>query len=525
MNINMRLHDFLDYHARERGDAEFAIQGNRRVTYREALAQTNRLANAFVSAGLQIGDRIAVLSKNSIEYVLLYFAASKAGVVPVHLNYRLAPPEWSYIINDAGAKLLLAGGEFPRALEPIRSELQTIERFVANNSAGASQWEDYQQWVGGEPTTPPDRLITEDHELYQMYTSGTTGEPKGAVATHRAAIAQLVQRGLILKSEPGERWLLVAPIFHAAAANQVACQSVYWGSCLYIQADFDPVELIRTLSHERISIAHIMPAMIQACLVTVPDVAERRYDDLRFISYGSSPISEKTLRRAMEVFKCGFVQGYGMTETIGLTLLLPSEHRRALKDKPELLLSAGRPLVGTEVRIVDADDIPVPDGTTGEIVARGPQLMKGYWNQPQATAEALRGGWMHTGDAGMIDAEGYLYIQDRVKDMIVSGGENVYPRVVEEVLFHHPAVADAAVISVPDERWGESVKAIIVLRSGMNATAEEIVEFCRGKLGRFEQPRSVDFLQALPRTPSGKVLKRALREPYWAGHQRRVGGA
>ena len=521
----MRLHDFLDYQARERGDAKFAIQGNRHPTYREALAETNRLANAFVSAGLQIGDRIAVLSKNSIEYVLLYFAASKAGVVPVHLNYRLAPAEWSYIINDAGAKLLLAAGEYRQAVDPIRSELQTVERFVAIDGPGASGWNDYQHWVASQPPTPPDRLITEDHDLYQMYTSGTTGHPKGAVFTHLAATAQLVQRGLILKSEPGERWLLVAPMFHAAAANQVACQSVYWGSCLYIQTDFNPVEVVRVLSEERISIAQMVPAMIQACLVAVPDVAQHRYDGLRLISYGSSPIAEQTLRRAIEVFKCDFVQGYGMTETIGLTLLLPSDHRRALTEKPELLLSAGRPLAGTEVRIVDADDNPVPNGTTGEIIARGPQLMKSYWNRPEATAEALRGGWMHTGDAGVMDDEGYLYIQDRVKDMIVSGGENVYPRVVEEVLFQHPAIADAAVIGVPDERWGETLKAIVVLRRGMKATPEEIMEFCRGKLGGFERPRSVDFIEALPRNPSGKVLKRALREPYWVGHQRRVAGA
>ena len=522
----MRLHDFLDYRAREHGEAEFAIQGNRRISYGEALAETNRLANAFVSAGLQIGDRIAVLSKNSIEFVLLYFAAAKAGVVPVPLNYRLAPVEWSYILKDAGAKLLIAAGEYPQAIDLIRGELTTVERFVAIDSPDAAGWDDYCRWVAGQPTTSPNRFITADHDLYQMYTSGTTGHPKGAVLTHRAVAMHLMQVGLALEIQPGERVLLVAPIFHVAAANLAAFPSVYAGGCLYIQTDFKPGEVVRALSEERIGLAVFVPAMIQACLTAVPDVAQRRYDSLRLIHYGASPIAEQTLRRAMEVFQCDFSQGYGMTElTAAITYLSSADHRRALAEKPDLLLAAGRPTVGTEVRIVDANDTPLPIGTIGEIIARGPQLMKGYWNQPEATAETLRGGWMHTGDAGVLDDEGYLYIQDRIKDMIVSGGENIYPRIVEEILYQHPAIAEAAVIGVPDERWGETVKAIVVLRQEMTATAEEIMEFCQGKVGGFERPRSVDFVAALPRTPSGKVLKRTLREPYWAGQQRRVAGA
>jgi acyl-CoA synthetase (AMP-forming)/AMP-acid ligase II len=264
--------------------------------------------------------------------------------------------------------------------------------------------------------------------------------------------------------------------------------------------------------------------MIQACLVTVPDVAARRYEHLKIITYGASPIAEQTLRRAMEVFRCDFTQGYGMTETSAvLTTLTTADHQRALAGRPELLLAAGRAVMGTEIRIVDADDRDVPPGAVGEICGRGPQLMRGYWNLPEASAEALRGGWMHTGDAGRMDAEGYVYIQDRVKDMIVSGGENVYPREVEDVLFQHPAVADAAVIGVPDAQFGEAVKAVVVLRADATATAEELVEFCRGRLGGYKRPRSVDFVAALPRNPSGKVLKRELREPYWAGHRRRVG--
>jgi len=521
----MRLHDFLDYWARERPNGEFAVQGSRRLTYREALAQANGLANACVAAGLQIGDRVAVLGKNSIEYALLYYGASKAGVVPVPLNYRLSPPEWCYIIHDAQARLLLATSEYVTAVEEIRRELETVERFVAIDASGALGWEEYRHWVPAQPTQLPDRHISADTVLYQMYTSGTTGHPKGAVLTQGAVSANIAQLGMVFRVEPGERCLIVAPLYHAAAAV-TALFCVAQGGSLYIQQDFIPTEVVWALSEERIAYATLVPAMIQACLVAVPDVAERRYPHVRRIGYGASPIAEHTLRRAVEVFKCEFVQAYGMTETTAvLTCLLPADHQRALTEKPELLLSAGRPIVGTELRVVDANDRPLPNGTIGEIIARGPQLMRGYWHRPEDTAEALRGGWMHTGDAGMLDEEGYVYIQDRVKDMLVSGGENIYPRVVEEVLFQYPAIADVAVIGVPDPQWGEAVKAIVVLRQGATATEQEIIDFCRGKLGGFERPRSVDIVEALPRNPTGKVLKRVLREPYWVGQQRRVSGA
>ena len=241
------------------------------------------------------------------------------------------------------------------------------------------------------------------------------------------------------------------------------------------------------------------------------------------IAYGASPIAAETLRRALEVFGCDFAQGYGMTETTAaLTFLSAEDHRRALAGEENLLLSAGRPLPGTELRIVEEDDQPVPNGTVGEIVGRGDQIMKGYWNLPEATEEALRGGWMHTGDAGILDDEGFLFIQDRVKDMIVSGGENVYPREVENALFEHPAVADVAVIGVPDEKWGETVKALVVVREGADVTPDDLVEFCKGQLAGYKRPRSVEFIPELPRNASGKVLKKDLREKYWEGHDRRV---
>ena len=521
----MRLHDSLDYWAREQPDAEFAVQGARRLTYREAVGAANRLANAFVAAGLEPGARVALLAKNSIEHALLYYAASKAGAALVPLNFRLAPPEWAYILDDAQPRLLLAAAEFTPALDALRDRLESVERFVSLGAERPAGWEDLAALAAEQPETPPERWVSEDADLYQMYTSGTTGQPKGAVLAQRAVAENTLQIGLGIQTRPGERSLVVAPLFHAAAVP-AAFAPIAQGGAIYVMESFNPPEVVRALSEERIGYAVLVPSMLQACLVHAPDVAERRYPTLRLIHYGSSPIAEQTLRRAMQVFGCEFVQSYGMTEaTQLLTFLPPADHHRALAGQPGLLLSAGRAAVGTELRIVDADDTPLPPGAQGEIVARGPQLMRGYWNRPRETEETLRGGWLHTGDVGVLDADGYLYVQDRLKDMIVSGGENVYPSGVENVLYEHPAVADAAVIGVPDERWGETVKAVVVLRAGARATAEELIEFCRGKLAGFERPRSVDFVESLPRTASGKVLKRALRERYWAGQQRRVGGA
>jgi fatty-acyl-CoA synthase len=517
----MRLHDYLDYHAREAGESEFARCAGRSLSYARAQAEANRIANAWLAAGFVPGDRVALLAKNCLEYPLFYYAASKAGVVPVPLNYRLAPPEWSYIIGDAGARMLIASGELARGIDAVRAELKSVERFVALGEAPAG-WESFLSWTAASSSAAPAHDVEEQADVYQMYTSGTTGRPKGAVITHRALSANVSQLLPGFPIERGDRYLIVAPLYHAAASIAVFV-AVASGATLVLQEDFVPADVVRALSEEEIAYTTLVPAMIQACLVAVPDVAQRRYASLRQIAYGASPISEQTLCRAMEVFGCDFVQGYGMTETTAvLTMLGAEEHRRALKDRPELLLSCGRPILATEIRIVDDHDRPLPCGAIGQIVARGPQLMSGYWNMPEASRDALAGGWMHTGDAGTLDADGYVYIQDRVKDMIVSGGENVYPREVENVLFQHPAVGDVAVIGVPDERWGEAVKAIVVLRAGQGASAQELVDFCRGKLAGYKLPRSVDIVAALPRNPSGKVLKTQLREPYWAGRKRRV---
>ena len=518
----MRLHDSLDYSAREYPDRDFAVMEGARVSYASALERVNRTANALIDAGLETGDRVAFLSKNSVEYALFYYAASKAGVVPVPLNYRLAAPEWEFILNDAGAKLVVAQPEFAEGLGSVRAQLKTVRRFLCANGS-AADWDAYDAFVASGSPAEPDREIDPAADVYQMYTSGTTGRPKGAVLQHRAVMAQLQQATAAIGGRPGERTLIVAPMYHAAAALATFV-TVIGGGTLYIQADFVPGEAVRAMSEEDIVMALLVPAMIQACLVAVPDVAERSYAVLDRVIYGASPIAEETLRNAIDAFGCGFIQGYGMTElTAVATYLMPQDHRRALAGEPSLLLSAGRAAMGTRLRIMDEAGNTVPNGTIGEVCVRGPQMMRCYWNRPDATEESIVDGWMHTGDAGILDDEGFLYIQDRVKDMIVSGAENVYPREIEDVLFQFPGVADAAVIGVPDEKFGEAVKAIIVCKEGAEVDAGELIAFCRERLAGYKQPRSVDFIDELPRNPSGKVMKKDLREPYWAGHDRRVG--
>jgi acyl-CoA synthetase (AMP-forming)/AMP-acid ligase II len=521
----VRLHDFFDYWARVQPAAEFAVAGGRSLRYAQAAALANRLASRLVASGCGKGSRVAVLAKNADWYLLLYFAAAKAGVVLLPLNWRLAPREWVAVLTDAQPSALIVDRAHAAGIDDIRPELEGIGTFVAEGAVGARGWESLDRWLAEGPATPPGVEVSAADPLYQMYTSGTTGVPKGAVLSHGAVTANIAQVHLAHTAGPGDRGLVVLPMFHAAVIPAALAVVCYGGSALVLDA-FDPEHVVGVLERERIGLATLVPAMLQACLVTVDDVADRRYGALRSIYYGASPIADDTLRRAIEAFGCGFVQSYGMTEAAqALTFLSAADHRVALDERPGLLLSAGRPAAGTTLQVVDEADHEVAPGDPGEITARGPQLMSGYWRRADETADTLRNGWLHTGDIGRIDEDGYLFVEDRVKDMVVSGGENVYPRIVESVLFEHPAIADAAVIGVPDERWGEAVKAVVALRPGMRCTEAELLDFCRPRLGGFERPRSVDFVQSLPRTPTGKVLKRALREPYWLGRERRVSGA
>jgi acyl-CoA synthetase (AMP-forming)/AMP-acid ligase II len=390
-------------------------------------------------------------------------------------------------------------------------------RTIVTFDAGPDAWQRYDAWRDAAAESDPHGDTAEDETAWQLYTSGTTGRPKGAELTHRNLLANISIGAVGFGVSEGGVGLVCMPLYHIGGAGYGLCL-IFAGMTAVVMREPNPAEILRLIQKHRVAHAFFVPALLNF-LLQHPDSAGTDFSSLQTILYGASPIPEELLRASIDRFGCGFVQAYGLTETTGAVCLLSAEDH--LKGG-ELLRSCGQPVFGCEIRVIDGAGKDCAPGTVGEIVMRGDAVMKGYWNRPEATAEAIRDGVFRSGDAGYFDKEGYLFIHDRVKDMIVSGGENIYPAEVESVLYSHPAVADVAVIGVPDDKWGETVKAIVVVKPGAKATAEELIDHCRDKIAGYKRPRSVDFIDALPRNPTGKILKAVLREPYWAGKQRRV---
>lgn len=519
----MRIFDWFETHATARPEVEFIRQDGRGISYAAADAWANRLAHALLADGAAIGDRAAWLSGNTPEMGMMFLGMAKAGVAPVMLNRHLAPREWLWILRDADPRWLFAQGEaHVAALDTLRAELPGVE-FIALDTAPRDGWRDGAALLAAASATRPRVPVTAEDIYYLIYTSGTTGHPKGVMLSHRNIITH-VEQSMVASSasrKPGSRAYLVTPLHHAAGALRIATAAIN-GTTIVLGERFEPLTFVETLERERIKSCNMVPAMIQRLLDEVPDIARRDFSALDVIYYGAAPISVALLRRALEVFRCDLIQGYGLTESAGgIAYLNEYDHAKALAGRPELLRSTGRAVVLAEIRIVDERGNEVPRGTIGELVVRGPNVMRGYWRDPEATAEALRDGWLHSGDAASMDEEGYIYLHDRLKDMVVTGGVNVYPREIENALAEHPAIADVAVIGVPDARWGEALLAVCVAR-GAPPSEAELIEFCRARLGGYKVPRRYSFVSALPRNASGKVLKRVLREPHWAAESRGI---
>jgi acyl-CoA synthetase (AMP-forming)/AMP-acid ligase II len=478
--------------------------GDQTWTWRELQHRILRLAGALRADGVGPGDRIAFLDKNHPACLETTFAASLLGAAHAVVNFRLSPEELAYVINDSTAEVLIVGEEFVGTVDAIRSELPKVRRIVV---LGGSP-DEYESLVaGGNPLQQPHRAEPDDCFL-QLYTSGTTGRPKGAMLTQRGLAAHNEALLPAYKMDESTVNLVAMPLFHVGGTSW-ALGGMYAGGRTIIAREVVPADLLTLIKDENVTHAFFVPVVIQM-LLTQDGVAEATAG-LQVIGYGGSPMPAPLLEKTLSTLSTPLYSVYGMTEMSGVFCVLgPEEHRDP--DRRHLRASAGRPVGRTVVRVVDPNTgADAATGQVGEFWVRSPQAMAGYWNKPEATAEALVDGWLRTGDAGRIDEEGYLFVEDRVKDMVITGGENVYPAEVERVLIEHPDVAEVAVIGVPSEKWGETVHAVVTPKGTSNPDAADLIAFARERLAHYKCPTGITFMAAMPRNPTGKILKRELR--------------
>ena len=490
------------------------------TTFAQMNTRANQVANGLLALGVEPDQRVGYLAKNTAVYYEMMFGCAKARAVMNAVNTRLAAPEVQFILSDAQVRVLFVGPEWFDMIEQIKDECPHLEHVISVEGA-RDGWPEYSSWRDSQDSAAPAVTTEDNDDVIQLYTSGTTGLPKGVMLTNANYRGFMEQAGQLEWSSyaAGDNVMNAMPLFHVAGVN-VGILAAAQGAKTVVLPEINPAEILDLIEQQQIHHAFWVPAVI-LMLSQMPDFRERDYSSLKQIFYGASPITEDLLTTAVDVMGARFTQVYGLTETVGGGTYLPPEAHEPSWGK---LRSCGVPYPSTIIRCVDGDGNPVPTGEVGEIVIKSDFVMKGYWNRPEATEDAIRNGFFHTGDAGYFDEDGFLFIHDRVKDMIVSGGENVYPAEVENAIFGHPDIADVAVIGVPDEKWGEAVKAIVVAKENTNPTPDSIIAWARERIAGYKCPKSVDYIEALPRNPSGKILRKDLREPYWEGQARRVGG-
>ncbi|WP_018133175.1 fatty acid--CoA ligase [Effusibacillus pohliae] len=499
------------------------IDGDVRLTYGEFGERVKRLAGRLQAMGVEKGDRIGLLMLNSFRYLEIYYASFLLGAVVVPLNIRLAAPEISFILQDAGTKVLFFHREFLPVVLQLRPELLSIEQYILAEDtpvtdSNAVCYED----LVSQPAGLRLPELHEDDLAGIFYTGGTTGLPKGVMLTHKNLAVNAYQVALAIGYRSDDIYLHAAPMFHLADGASTFAVTMVGGAHAHIRS-FEPKRVAETIEREKVTAVLLVPTMINM-VVNHPEIGNCDLSSLRKLLYGASPIPAELLKKAISVLGCEFYQAYGMTEAAPvLTVMMPEHHVVDGDERETRRLSAcGQPVYHVELKIVDPEGNELPYGAVGELIARAPNIMKGYWNRPEETAAALRDGWYWSGDMAAMDEDRFVYIVDRKKDMIITGGENVYSVEVENVIYQHPAVLEAAVIGVPDETWGEAVKAVVVTKPGHSLTEEKLIRHCREKLANYKVPKSVDFVDALPKSGAGKILKRTLRDQYWQGKERQV---
>nr|WP_292840290.1 long-chain-fatty-acid--CoA ligase [Mesorhizobium sp.] len=516
MRVPQTLADMLDNNAWKYPDETAFVCGDRRVTHSQHHARAARLASALAGLGLRRQDRIGILSQNSLEFQEVYSACELSGFICATVNWRLAVPEMVYIVNDGAPKVLVFEAAYAETVLAMRPQLQTVEHFVCIGGKGTPGLDfalDYDELVAsGETSGAPFRPLADDI-AFLIYTSGTTGRPKGVMLGQGGQVAAAEILGSDQRNSPADRLLIMMPLFHIGA--KIIQLAQHWrAGMVVVQRGFDPQAIAACIERERITVTHMAPTMIQT-LLDYPGIAQADLSSLRMIVYAAAPMPVPVLKKGLKLLGPVFQQQFGQTEGIGTTLLA-HQHRPDGSDRDrEILTSVGQASPRVNVRVVDERGSDLPTGEVGEILLTSPGVMKGYWNNTAATIETLRDGWVHTGDMGRLDNEGYLYLVDRKKDMIISGGENIYSREVEEAVVTHEAVSEVAVIGVPDEKWGEAVLAVVVLRPGAaTITAGVLVDHCRTLIAGYKKPRHVVFADEIVKLPSGKIDKVRLRKLY-----------
>ena len=504
------------------GQGIATIDGERQHSWQEFGHRVAKLAGALRSLGLQANDRVAMLALNSDRHLEYYFATIWAGGIFVPLNTRLAPLELGNILTDAGATILVIDEMLQSQLTAILAHTQTPQHFIFTGETPTNQnLIEHESFLNAAAPIPDANRGGEDIATI-MYTGGTTGLPKGVMLTHTNAVSNALSSLAIMYD--GEPWtfLHTAPMFHIADAQWNTGVTMHGGTHLFAQK-FEPEGMLRLIGQHQITHTAMVPTMINM-LCNVPNAKAYDVSSLKKVNFGGSAIAPTLIRRARELFPtCEFIQGYGQTETSPNVAMLLDRYNTDEGPFAGKIESAGQPVFAMEVKIVDLNDEEVPTGTIGEITTSGPHVMLGYWNKPEETAVALRGGWMHTGDVGYLDEDGFIFIVDRLKDMIISGGENVYSTEVEHVIYQHTAVADCAVIGIPSEKWGESVHAIVAPKPGFALTEAEIMAHCRAHIAGYKCPRSIEIrTDPMPMSGAGKILKKVLRAPFWAEKGRKI---